>query len=337
MNRRLLYPLFMASLVSWVLGNGLAPLLPVYASQLGSSPGLVGYYLSISYLAVALGSLTAGWWSNRLQRRKIGVIVSGSLNVPAVWLIGKASNAAQLTALTAFVWFMGGFGLTLISILAGLLAEKDERGRVFGILALTSALGALIGGLTIGAVADRWGYSTLFVSLALFACLLPLIGFLLQDRLVAQQSRASGEAGTPAFGSAFYWVLLASLLAAIALFVGRLATSLAMHQLKFSSAAITSTAAIGGLVALPLAPLVGRLSDGFNRKLLLVICSFLGACGLGTLAISVACGTFTCVLGAFLAHSWASDSSASSVPMNSFDASTATQFGPARALCWLTC
>ncbi len=61
MNRRLLYPLLMASLVSWVLGNGLAPLLPVYASQLGASPGLVGFYLSISYLALAPGSLTAGW------------------------------------------------------------------------------------------------------------------------------------------------------------------------------------------------------------------------------------------------------------------------------------
>lgn len=292
MNRKLLYSLFVCSLIPWVLGNGLLPLLPVYASQLGATPGLVGYYLSISYLALALGSLAAGWLSNKLQRRKTVVIISGVLNVPAIWLMGQVSSAWQLTLLTAFVWFLGGLGLTLITILAGLFAEKHERGRVFGILALTSALGALIGGLTIGAIADRWGYPTLFASLAVFACLLPLIGLLLQDRSVVQQGKSSAKAATPRLGRAFYLVLLASTMAGIALFVGRLGTSLAMHQLNFLSGAITSTAAIGGLIALPLSPLVGRLSDRFNRKLLLTICYFMGACGLEVLSFSTALWQF---------------------------------------------
>jgi MFS family permease len=288
MNRKLLFSLFMVSLVPWTMGNGLLPLLPVYASDLGATPGLVGYYLSISYIALASGSLAAGWWSNRVQHRKMGVIISGALIIPATWLMGQVSNAAQLTVLTAIVWFMGGLSLTLISIIAGLFAEKHERGRIFGVLALTNALGALLGGLTVGAIVDRWGYSTLFALLALISSLLPLFGLLLQDKPTVQESQAATEARIPALGGAFYWVLLASVLAGIALFVGRMCTSLAMHQLMMSSGAITSTMAIGGLIALPLSPLVGRLSDRLSRKLLLMICYLMGACGLGALSISIA-------------------------------------------------
>jgi MFS family permease len=286
MKRRVLYALFLSSLIPWVLGNGLLPLLPVVASQLGASPRLVGLYLSISYLAIALGSLAAGWLSDKLQRRKQTLIICGILIIPVLWLMGHSSNAWQLTLLTAIVWFLGGLVLTTIMILAGLFAEKDERGRIFGILALTSALGALIGGLTIGSIADRWGYPILFTCLAAFAVLLPVFGILVEDKPSVQQSEPSKKGGTSPLGSGFVLVLLANVLAGSVVFVGRLGTSLAMHNFNFLSAAITGSAAIGGLIALPLSPLVGWLSDRFNRKILLAFCYFAGACGLVVLSLS---------------------------------------------------
>ena len=288
MNKKFLSLLFLCSLVPWVIGNGLLPLLPVYASQLGASPALVGYYMSISYLALALGSLAAGWLSDRYQRRKLMLILSGVINIPVIWLMGRVSVAWQLTVLTATLWFMGGLGLTLIMILAGLFAEKNERGRVFGILALTGAVGAVIGGLTIGSTVDRWGYPTMFTSLAIFSGLFPLIGLLLEDKPALTQSGSQAKGTQTSLGSGFYLLLVASILANIGLFVGRLGTSLAMLDLKFLSAAITSTAAIGGLIALPLTPLGGWLSDRFNRKILLSLCYFAGICGLMVLSISTA-------------------------------------------------
>ncbi len=287
MTRKLLIVLFLCSLVPWIVGNGLLPLLPVYASQLGAAPGLVGAYLSISYLALVLGSLGAGWISNRFQRRKLVLIVAGILSVPAIWLMGEVTSAWQLTALTVLVWFMGGLNLTVLSILAGLFARKEERGRIFGALALTGALGALIGGLSIGAIVDRWGYSTLFATLAVLMALGPLLALLLEDKPGALPERSTQKSGgVMSLGGAFYLAILASSMAGIALFVGRLGTSLAMHGLNFPRAAITSTAAVGGLIALPLTPLVGWLSDRYNRKLLLMLCYFACACGLATLAIS---------------------------------------------------
>ncbi len=286
-SRKLLIVLFLCSLIPWIVGNGLLPLLPVYASQLGAAPGLVGAYLSISYLALVLGSLGAGWISNRFQRRKLVLVVAGTLSVPAVWFMGQVSSAWQLTGLTVLVWFMGGLNLTMLSILTGLFARQEARGRVFGALALTGALGALIGGLSIGAIVDRWGYPTLFAALAALMAFGPLLALLLEDKPGALPERsAQKSAGARSLGEAFYLAILASIMAGIALFVGRLGTSLAMESLNFPRAAITSTAAVGGLIALPLTPLVGWLSDRYNRKLLLILCYFACACGMAMLAIS---------------------------------------------------
>jgi len=286
LNNKQLYSLFLCNLIPWISGNGLLPLLPVYASHLGASPAFVGYYLSISYLALALGTLAAGWLSDIFQKRKVLLIIIGILQVPVIWLMGQVTVLWQLIVLTATVWFMGGVGLTLIMILAGIFAEKKERGRVFGILALTGALGALIGGSTIGGIADRWGYPALFTSLAVFSSLSPLIGMFLEDKPATQQKETSIGKTAVSFGSGFYFVLLANVIANIVLFVGRLGTSLDMNGLNFLSAEITSTAAVGGLIALPLTPLIGWLSDRLSRRMLLSFCFLAGAFGMVMLSVS---------------------------------------------------
>jgi MFS transporter, PPP family, 3-phenylpropionic acid transporter len=286
MNKKQLFSLFLCSLIPWVLGNGLLPLLPVYASQLGAGAELVGYYLAISYGALALGTLVAGWLSDRLQARKLVLIIAGVINIPIIWLMGRVTNAWQLTVLTAMVWFIGGLVLTLITILAGLFADKSARGRVFGTLALTGALGAVVGGFSTGIIADRWGYPALFVSLALFAGLLPLFGVLIEDRPISQHREEAIRSISSTPGRNFYFVLLASLMASVVLFVGRMGTSLDMLRLNFLSAEITSTTAVAGLISLPLSPLVGRLSDRLNRKWLLSVCFLAGACGMTLLAFS---------------------------------------------------
>ena len=83
MSRKQLFALFLCSLVIWTTGSGLIPLLPVYATQIGAAPAVVGYYLSFTYLASAIGTVAAGWLSDRLQRRKTLTIMCGMVSVPA--------------------------------------------------------------------------------------------------------------------------------------------------------------------------------------------------------------------------------------------------------------
>lgn len=288
MARRQLGALFLCNLVVWAVGGGLIPLLPVHAARLGAGPVSTGYYLSLANLTMAIGTFAAGWLSDRLQRRKALLIIAGIVNVPLTWLMGQATTIYQLAALTATAWFFSGMQLALLGILTGLLAEGSERGKVFGILGMTSALAKLLTGFTTGSIADRWGYPSLFMVVALWGILLPVCGSLLEDRVVVQ-SRANRRAAaetTPRLGRRFMLFLLANLFVSAAMFVGILGRSLSMHRLGFLSAAIASTGIAGGAVSLPLSPLTGWLSDRFGRKWLLVLAYVVGAAGLLVLSTS---------------------------------------------------
>jgi MFS family permease len=139
MSKKQLSTLFLCSLIYWTVGNGLLPLLPVYATQLGAAPSVIGSYLSIIYIGLAMGTIIAGWLSDKFQQRKIMLIINGVLSIPVCWLMGRVTNIWYLTALTAGLWFLGGFALTLLSILTGLFAEKTRRGKYFGILSMAAS------------------------------------------------------------------------------------------------------------------------------------------------------------------------------------------------------
>ena len=169
MSRKQLLLLFVGCLVPWTIGNGLMPLLPVYALQLGASQAVTGYYLAFAFLALAAGNLCAGWLSDMLQRRKLLLIVAGATVIPLIWVIGQVRNIWQLALATAAVWFLLGIATAVITIITGLFASEDKRGTVFGFLGLTMGLGAILGGLTVGPMIDRWGYPTMFSVLTRFS------------------------------------------------------------------------------------------------------------------------------------------------------------------------
>jgi MFS family permease len=274
--------------------------LPIYAAELGAGPAVAGTYLSVSFLALATGSAGASWLSDKLQRRKTLVIVGGMVSVPALWLMGRATSIGHLTLFSVAWYFLAGLTIALISILAGLFAEEIERGRVFGILALTNPVGALIGGFASGPIADRWGYPTMFAVLALFGILCPLTGLLLKDKAVARAQRGETVAagGRPGLGASFYLLFLASLTASTATFVFMMGRSLAMNDLGFAAAAISSAAAIGGAATLPLPPLVGWLSDRAGRKQYLALGYLAGTAGLLCLVVAESLWHF--YVGSFL-------------------------------------
>jgi MFS family permease len=273
MDKRQLCFLFICSLVPWTVGAGLLPLLPIYAIQLGADSALAGYYISFAFFSLAIGTFFAGWLSDKLQHRKLMLFVSGIVMTPLIVLMGYVSSIWHLAGLTAGVWFIGGIEISIVNILTGLFAQEEERGKIFGIIGSTVALGAVIGGSLIGPMVDRWGYPVMFLVLSIFSGILPISALFLRDKTVvhAQKSKSSIQRHESRLDRMFVFLLLAHMLSIVTNAVGNIGRSFAMDNIGFSLTAITSTVAIGGVVLLPFPLLIGWLSDRVGRKLLMIL------------------------------------------------------------------
>jgi MFS family permease len=288
MSKKQMFALLGCNLIPWAVGNGLLPLLPAYATQLGADAVWTGYFLAFNQLTLAVGCVFSGWLSDRLQRRKALLFVAGILAVPTAWLMGQTTNIWHLAALTATLWFLLGVEATMLSILTGLFAEVAERGKVFGILSMTGALGSSIGSTMSGVIADQWGYQSLFAVAALALTVFLLIGSLLEDKVVARDKngRAPTTGERRGLGMPFFLLLFVVVIGAIGGYVGLMGRSLAMTELGFAAAAISIAFALSLAVSLPLRPLFGWLSDRVGRKQLMAVSYAAGAVGLLGLAVS---------------------------------------------------
>ena len=278
--------LFLSNLAILFIGFGVFPLLPVYASRFGATPSMIGVYLALTYVAISLGTMLPGWLSGRTSLKAV-FVTAGFLGAPAVSLLGYAAEFWQVVVLTGIVWFTGGVGITLVSLFTGRLAHKDQRGRWFGLIALTTPLGAVIGGSLVAWLVEVQGYRVMFTALGSVYALWPLAGLLIKEpRASYTAPSGSGEAHSARPDSRFSLLLLSALLVAMTISISRLGLSLSMKANLFSAAAIARANVVGGLVTIPFVIGFGLLSDRLGRKLFLVIGYLLAA--LSTLLLASA-------------------------------------------------
>lgn len=294
MNKDQFPLLLLCSLITWWVGAGLMPLLPVYASQLGAPPTHVGLYLAFAFSALAIGSMSAGWLSTHLQSQRLPLVLVSLLAAPAIWLMGQVTHLWQLALCTATVWFGGGAALALISISVGRMAGADERGKRFGRLALTTALAGMLGAVT-GPIADRWGYATLFTVVAVVWLVQVISAWGLTEKQPHPAHSPIRDPGArrSAVNGLFALLLTANLLFGIGTFVANIGRSLAMESLGFAATAVTVSAAVGSVAALLLNPWVGYLADRVHRPLLLALAYLAGALTLALLATTTTLAGFT--------------------------------------------
>ncbi len=289
---RQLLILFGYALVTWSIGNGLLPLLPIVAADLGADKVLIGIYLAASYVALALGTTAAGFLADWFGHRKalmIGCALTGS---PVILLVSQVNALWELAVLTAFAWCVAGMGVTLVTIEAGLIAPTRGRGGVFGILALAAPLGSILGGFGVGTLADALGYTLMWVVLGLAYLLCPLLAlFLTEAPRTATPDRTAESPRRVRWTLPFSLLIVCGVLGAFGSFVGGLGRTFAM-QSAFDAGAITSTVAVSGLVALPFTFLMGFLSDRRGRLPFMGLCYVAGAVGLLVYSVAASLESF---------------------------------------------
>ena len=279
MQRKQLAALFICNLVPYFIGNLLLALLPVYAIQLGASQTIAGIYLGLAFATLAIGTLLSGWLSDRFQRRKQMILGAACLSFPAGLMMGQVDTIALLTLFTMIVWFSGGVSTGMVSILTGIYAEPDRRGRIFGIIGTTIALAQILGGLAGGRIVDAWGFTALFTVGASALVIQALSALVLEDRVVVSDSNTQANANVSPMSRVVWLLIIASTLVGIAIFSTSLGRPLLMNSLEFDASAISNTIAVGGFVGLPMPFLLGWLSDRIGRKQMLIACYLVATAG----------------------------------------------------------
>ena len=302
MRRQQLVGLFVCSMVPFIVGNAQAALLAVYLTRLGADPASIGNYLALIFLAVAVGTIAGGWLSDRFQKRKLMLIAATLFMVPLSWLMSQTTQVWQVVALMVSIWSLGGIGLGMVNILAGMFAPENERGRIFGILGLSASVGGVIGGVLIGIIVKQWGFTTLFFIVAFVALITPLSACFLEDKTAIPDHPRGSAAALPgglALGASFYLLLAAVFMTNAANAFINLGRPLLMDKTGFDSTAIASVVSVGGAVGIPVPLLIGWLSDRLGRFRLLVL-SFLVA-GASVLMLTIATSLWHYWVGALLA------------------------------------
>lgn len=292
--------LFFCNFAVFFVGGALLPLLPLYATDLGASSTLAGIYLGTIYLAIATGTMLTGRLAERWPAKSL-FIGAGLAGLPALILHTYITAMWQLIILTSIVWFCGGIGTALVSVLTGLHADHKRRGKSFGLMFLARPLAGMLGGLVAGQIVAWQGYPLLFAGLSLIWAGWPLLGLLgLENHTGAAIRRSTtvttGLTHRPA--GAFYLLIVAALLSTVTVYVGRLGISLSMQTLNFSPGAVTLPSAVGWFVSIPITLLIGVWSDRLGRRTLLVL-SYLLTAG-GALLLGNATGLWQFCLAAIL-------------------------------------
>lgn len=287
-NRQLLY-LFLSSFIILFIGMGLFPLLPLYATEFGATPTTIGTYFALMYVANTAGTMLTGTFSRWLTRRGAFIVV-GALGLPALFLMGRVTAFWQLVVLTAVAWFSGGMNIALANIFTGLHADGKRRGASFSLMFLAMPLGSLFGGAIMGRLVDAYGFTTMFDAATVVWVIMPLIGiFGIVDRpatsadATGENQKASAgqqlETSLPPLGRRFALLMAITFFSSLAIQAARLGAPLSMQALDFSASEISTATAIGGLVTIPVAMLLGALSDRLGRERFLTMSFVLAALG----------------------------------------------------------
>lgn len=331
-NKQLVY-LFFCNFAVFFIGGALLPLLPLYATELGASSTLTGLYLGIIYLAIAAGTMLAGWLAESLPPKSL-FVGAGSLGVPMLVLHGQVTTFWQLILLTSTVWFCAGIGTALVSVFISLHADNQHRGKSFSLMFLARPLGSVLGGLTAGQLVAWQGYPLLFVVLGAVWAGWPVVALIAVEYKSAARPIRSVEIikeVRPAQpGLAFHLLLLAAFLSTTVVYFGRLGTSLSMQLLNFSPQVVANTAAAGALVTIPITPVIGTLSDRLGRKIVLILCYLLAAAGVLTLSLATESWHFGLATVFLLVTNSANGSAAAALATDLLDRKTLS-----RSLPWL--
>jgi DHA1 family multidrug resistance protein-like MFS transporter len=278
-NIRRLLPILALTVFTSNLGNGIiAPLLPIYAKELGASGVWLGIIFAGTSIATAMLMPFTGRLSDKRGRKLFLAFGIGGLTLTSfayVW----AHSVAGLT----IVRFIQGAAAAMVMPIAqayiGDITPEGQEGKWMGIFNATFIIGFGTGPLLGGVVADHFGMNTAFYimgSLNLLAFLSTVI-FLPE---ILQRRQSSGKfslkliTASNITRSIFTYQIGANATRGImTTFIPVFAVTMAGLNSSLIGTILTVAIIANSLLQVPF----GSLSDRMNRRLMILV----GAIGSG--------------------------------------------------------
>ena len=144
----------------------------------------------ILFLAAGLGSLLGGWFAGRIVKRglapvraRLYVMLGCALFMPMSPLVALAPSVSLSITFASLIVFAHLAWLTNISTLVVDVVPKVSLGKVFGIVAAGSSLGAIIMNDLVAKLVKHYSYTNWYVIAAfLHLAVIPLMMFVLLKR-----------------------------------------------------------------------------------------------------------------------------------------------------------
>ena len=133
------------------------PLLPDFITRvLGAGPAALGLIEGVAESTSSLAKVGAGWWSDRVHRRKPFVVAGYTLATVARSLVGVATSWAEVLAIRFSDRLGKGLRTPPRDALLAELASSAERGRAYGLQRAMDNAGAFAGPIAAALLLRFW-------------------------------------------------------------------------------------------------------------------------------------------------------------------------------------
>jgi DHA1 family multidrug resistance protein-like MFS transporter len=163
-----LAPMFVVVLLAQVVAFGVQPIVPLFVRQLvGNVPWLAtaaGLAFAVTGLADLIASPFLGKRSDRVGYRRVLLIALGGVAAFTIPQAFARSIAVFIALRFGVGLFLGGV-LPTANALIGRIFPRERRGHVFGITSSATFMGMFCGPLLGGAIAARFGFAAVFLTI----------------------------------------------------------------------------------------------------------------------------------------------------------------------------
>lgn len=173
-------------------------LVPLFLSDvMGRSVGVIGVALAAFAGGNALAVIPSGYLSDRMGRRMLLILGLSASGVATVWLGVVSSLPAFMVAAAVSGATTGVFMSPMQAAVADILGSEARAGIPVAAVQMLSDLGAIVGSMTVGWVAERLSFGWSF-GISGLVLLVAAAGWVLAPETRTAPDRAAGLAPTEA-------------------------------------------------------------------------------------------------------------------------------------------